>query len=298
MADLIREAPIGQLIRFITSNKVLQYPEEKPGFQLPESYNAALNSSAASPSKEKPSDSEASSTTEYNVSVPPQTLQREKSNESAKARDDLEATGDGLQINREPSLQRSKSIPLAPTKTADGEILVDWYTTDDPANPQNWSNRKRGFVALIICLYTFAVYSGSAIYVSSIYGVMSVFNVGEIAASLPLALYVLAYGIGPLLFSPLSELPLVGRNPVYAVTFSLFFILSIPTALASNFAGLLVLRFLQGFLGSPCLATGGATMQDMYSMLKHWVLCYPVSPSPWKAGAGPSGKSSGSPLPS
>ncbi|KAL9013694.1 MAG: hypothetical protein Q9180_008995, partial [Flavoplaca navasiana] len=97
---------------------------------------------------------------------------------------------------------------------------------------------------------------------------MSVFNVGEIAASLPLALYVLAYGIGPLLFSPLSELPLVGRNPVYAATFSLFFILSIPTALASNFAGLLVLRFLQGFLGSPCLATGGATMQDMYSMLK------------------------------
>ncbi|KAL9029022.1 MAG: hypothetical protein Q9180_007080, partial [Flavoplaca navasiana] len=154
MADLIREAPIGQLIRFITRNKVLQYPEEKPGFQLPESYNAALNSSGASPSKEKPSDSEASSTAEYNVPEPPQTLQREKSNVPAKARDDLEATGDGLQIDREPSLQRSKSVPLAPTKTTDGNILVDWYTSDDPANPQNWSNPKRGFVALIICLYT------------------------------------------------------------------------------------------------------------------------------------------------
>lgn len=275
MADIIRDAPIGQLIRFVTRNKVLQYPEEKPGFQLPESYNTALNSFAASPTKEKTSSSEQPSRTDSEVS----TIR------SANSRDDLEATAatlsrtksredtqrwtdDRLQVERELSLERSRSVPLAPTKTEDGNILVDWYTTDDPENPQNWSNLKRGFVALIICLYTFAVYSGSAIYTSSTLEVMSVFNVGETAASLPLALYVLAYGIGPLLFSPLSELPLVGRNPVYAATFSLFFILSIPTALAKSFAGLLVLRFIQGFLGSPCLATGGATMQDMYSMLK------------------------------
>ncbi|KAL8638978.1 MAG: hypothetical protein Q9226_008937, partial [Calogaya cf. arnoldii] len=280
---IIRDAPIGQLIRFLTSNRVLQYPEEKPGFQLPESYNTALNSLI----KEKKSSSETPSRTDSEVSLPPQALERKTTNETIKSvmsRDDLEAaatltrtksredtqqwTDDRLQVERELALEQSKSVPLAPTKTEDGYILVDWYTTDDPENPQNWSNLKRGFIALIICLYTFAVYFGSAIYTSSTLEVMSVFNVGETAASLPLALYVLAYGIGPLLFSPLSELPLVGRNPVYAATFSLFFILSIPTALAKSFAGLLVLRFIQGFLGSPCLATGGATMQDMYSMLK------------------------------
>jgi DHA1 family multidrug resistance protein-like MFS transporter len=35
----------------------------------------------------------------------------------------------------------------------------------------------------------------------------------------------------------------------------------------NNFAGLLVLRFLQGFFGSPCLANGAASLGDMYSML-------------------------------
>jgi DHA1 family multidrug resistance protein-like MFS transporter len=154
-----------------------------------------------------------------------------------------------------------------PQKTSDGNILVDWYTTDDPANPQNWSNLKRFFISLIICLYTFVVYSGSAIYTSSEQGVMERFNVGPTAASLPISLYVLAYGLGPLLWSPLSEIPIIGRSPIYAATMALFTILSLPTALVDNFANLLVLRSLQGFLGSPCLVTGAATMQDMYSLI-------------------------------
>ncbi|KAL8960209.1 MAG: hypothetical protein Q9183_005508, partial [Haloplaca sp. 2 TL-2023] len=271
MSDLIREAPVGQLIRFMTRNKYLQYPEEKPDFVLPEAYNTALNGQA--PIQEKESQE------------PSAELQRSRTpsaNGSASSSEDLEAkltrtksredtpqwTEARLEIERELSLERTKSMPIAPTKTADGNILVDWYTTDDPANPQNWSNLKRGFVALQICLYTFAVYSASAIYTSSIPQVEEVFHVGATAASLPLALYVLAYGIGPLVFSPLSEIPLIGRNPIYITTFFLFVIISIPTALAKSFAALLVLRFLQGFLGSPCLATGGASMQDMYSLLK------------------------------
>lgn len=63
----------------------------------------------------------------------------------------------------------------------------------------------------------------------------------------------------------MSEIPAFGRNLPYLTSFSLFVILAVPTALVDNYAGLLVLRFLTGFMGSPCLATGGATMQDMVS---------------------------------
>ena len=70
-------------------------------------------------------------------------------------------------------------------------------------------------------------------------------------------------GVGPLLFAPMSEIALFGRNWVYIPTFFLFVILSIPTAVVKNYAGLIVLRFLQGFFGSPCLANGGATVGDM-----------------------------------
>ena len=108
---------------------------------------------------------------------------------------------------------------------------------------------------------------------------MAHFGVGQSKASLGLSLYVIGCrssnhvplydtdlrvdGVGPLLFSPLSEVPLFGRNVPYMVSFGLFVILAVPTALVDNYAGLLVLRFLTGFMGSPCLATGGATMQDL-----------------------------------
>ncbi|KAL9107843.1 MAG: hypothetical protein Q9227_007358 [Pyrenula ochraceoflavens] len=108
----------------------------------------------------------------------------------------------------------------------------------------------------------------SAIYTPSSPYVEEIFHVSPAAASLGLALYVLGYGTGPLLFSPLSEIPVIGRNPPYMATFGIFVILAVPTALVDNFAGLLVLRFLQGFFGSPCLATGGASIGDLYSLIK------------------------------
>ena len=283
MSDLMREAPIGQFLRFVTKNKLFKYPEELPGFQLPETYNTMLNEHSnekLGPSRsdsenvgaeEAPETAEALPELKHHVTTRSirsgdvehaAALTRTRTRESTRP-----YTEERLEVEAGLAVERTKSIAIMPTKTSDGTILVDWYTSDDPANPQNWSNKKRFFVSLIVCMYTFAVYTGSAIYTSGEQGVINQFGVSPTDASLPLSLYVLAYGIGPLLFAPLSEVPIVGRSPVYIITFLLFVILSIPTALVNNFAGLLVLRFLQGFFGSPCLANGGATMQDMYSLL-------------------------------
>ena len=39
---------------------------------------------------------------------------------------------------------------IEPEKLESGTIVVDWYSTDDPSNPQNWSLRKKSFVSGII----------------------------------------------------------------------------------------------------------------------------------------------------
>jgi DHA1 family multidrug resistance protein-like MFS transporter len=295
MAEIIRDAPLGQIIRWATGNRLLKYPEEMEGFELPATYNAVLNSTTSQEKRHAPR-----STPPVSRQVTEEKSRRSSdSSESATANtasDDLEKaetaqpgpyedpaalnisrtksrlstvpySEDRLEVEAELAIERTQTKPIMPTKTADGNVLVDWYTTDDPANPQNWSDRKRFLVSLIICCYTFVVYTGSAIYTSSELGVMEKFHVKPVDASLPLSLYVLAYGMGPLLWAPLSEIPIIGRSPVYAATMALFTILSLPTAMVNNFAGLLVLRFLQGFFGSPCLAIGAATMQDMYSLL-------------------------------
>lgn len=145
---------------------------------------------------------------------------------------------------------------------------MDWYDEIDPQNPQNWSTWKKSLVTAMLWLYTFTVYCASAIYTPSIEGVIEEFGISNTISSLGLSLYVLGYGVGPLIFSPLSEIPRIGRNAPYIVTLFLYVMMAIPTALTRSFPGFLVLRFLAGFLGSPCLATGGATIQDMYPPLK------------------------------
>ena len=42
-------------------------------------------------------------------------------------------------------------------------------------------------------------------------GVMKKFHVGDTAAALGLAIYVVGYGVGPLLWAPLSEIASIGR---------------------------------------------------------------------------------------
>ena len=302
MADLLREAPLGQIIRWVTRNKLLPYPEELPGFELPATYNAMLNATstafdparinskekvrAAQPANHSRESNTSGDSSETETPTPGAASDLEKAHTQSeepnpyerdieglslsrtKSRAETGAwTGERLEVEEELAIERTQTKPIVPAKTSDGNILVDWYTTDDSANPQNWSNNKRAAVSLIICIYTFVVYTGSAIYTSSELGVIAKFGISGEDASLPLSLYVLAYGIGPLLFAPLSEIPIIGRSPVYATSMAIFVIVSIPTPLVNNFAGLLVLRFLQGFFGSPCLAIGAATMQDMYSLL-------------------------------
>jgi DHA1 family multidrug resistance protein-like MFS transporter len=79
-----------------------------------------------------------------------------------------------------------------------------------------------------------------------------------------LTMFVLGYGVGPMFLSPLSEIPQLGRTSVYIITLALFVILQVPTALAHSLGALLPLRFLAGFVGSPPLATGGASLDDMW----------------------------------
>ena len=289
--ELLRESPAGQAIRWFTGNRYLQYPEERSDFSLPNCYNQgseklstsqlqqsgepaeqthaaseALSRLDTAEDVEKPSSGSSRSSTQ------PGSLKRHFSDASgqsnlarARTMEDVEqAYEDAV---RQESLRAAPSQPIQPQKTSDGRTLVDWYTTDDPANPQNWSTGKKVLVVVQIYFYTLAVYIASAIYTPSIPYVIEQFGVSSNLASLGLSIYVVGYGWGPLIFSPLSEIPVIGRNPPYVITFFIYVLLSIGSATVNNFPGLIVLRFLQGFFGSPALATGGASLGDLSSFI-------------------------------
>lgn len=253
MSILFNESPFGLMVSLLTGKTITPYPESKASFLLPETY-----------SNSKHSDEERQS------SIP--SIIVEEFSSSAEAEDTTPHRYPGQFHTTTQSENRDiashSTITTTSTIFDTKFIVVDWYDTHDPANPQNWSTSIKCAVTAVICCYTFAVYAGSSIYTPAENNIMEVFHVSIPVASLGLALYVLGYGMGPLLFSPLSEIPSIGRSIPYAITFAIYVILCIPTALVRNIPGLLVLRFLQGFFGSPCLATAPASFQDMFPLLK------------------------------
>ncbi|KAG7195631.1 uncharacterized protein KQ657_003398 [Scheffersomyces spartinae] len=164
-------------------------------------------------------------------------------------------------------------------------IIVDWDGEDDPENPQNWPTYQKVIFASLVGFLTFSVYVASAIYTPGLEEIMSQFNVSETVAIVPLTMFVVGYGIGPMFLSPITENAAVGRNYVYILTLFIFFILQIPTALSKNIASLSVLRLISGFFASPALATGGASMADVIQFPY-----LPVGLCAWALGAvcGPS----------
>ncbi|KPI35390.1 Caffeine resistance protein 5 [Cyphellophora attinorum] len=175
----------------------------------------------------------------------------------------------GSNVERSEEEQQTKSNNaelqhIAPTPDEQGNILVTFDGKDDPENPLHWSFVNKSIATAVLNFYVFGIYVGSSLYTSSQDEIIARIDVSRTKAELGLALYVLGYGAGCLLFSPLSEVPAIGRNPPYIVSGGLFVVLCIPTALVDHYPGLMVLRFLLGFVGSPSLATVPASLADIW----------------------------------
>ncbi|EXJ68716.1 uncharacterized protein A1O5_08510 [Cladophialophora psammophila CBS 110553] len=299
MEDLFRDTVVGQILRLVTGRRILQYPEERDPsiwqryLNVEKSANMAIHGSTAPPQQEE---KELPSTSSSGPPTPPAEEKEQQQGISpyydqattpaeAKEQPGLQSASQHTNPNLQTFSRRSSGSAstanevehvlvntlsgtrIDPEKGRNADI-VDWYGPDDPENPRNWSRIKKIWVTFEICLLTFSVYIGSSIYTAGILDVSEVFGVSRVAATLGLTLFVLGYGVGPMFLSPLSELPQTGRGPIYIGTLALFVILQIPTALATNFGMLLAFRFITGFVGSPPLATGGATIGDMYSPAK------------------------------
>jgi DHA1 family multidrug resistance protein-like MFS transporter len=229
MSQTFRDSAIGQWLRLLPGQHVVRYPEEHPNFKLPTEYfpreTASVDQSCTQESRT------------------PSSLEK------------------GEPESEVPSRILTPVVSHNPEEAA---MVVTWYSEDDPDNPHNWSSSKKFLIGLLILTYTVSVYIGSSMYTASIPDITSIFGVSETAAALGLSLYVVGYGVGPLLFAPLSEIPAIGRNPPYIYSYIIFVALALATALVDNFAGLLVLRFLLGFFGAPALANAGASYGDFF----------------------------------
>lgn len=249
MLDAVRNSTFGYIVNYLSNQAILPFPEEQPGFVVPNKY-LGLPDDQVEVTEKKGQDAGAY---EMTMTIPAESEETSLA-EVANLDKDLEKGAD---------ISAAEADKGEEEKDSNGYIVVDWYGPDDPENPQNWSLAKKSWIVWATGLLTVSIYMGSSIYTPAVPHLMKDLNTTQVKAILPLTTFVIGYGFGPMVFSPLSEHPPIGRVSIYILTLAMFCILQVPTALADTIEKIIGLRLLAGFFASPALSTGGATLGDV-----------------------------------
>ncbi|KAL2016341.1 hypothetical protein VTK56DRAFT_3853 [Thermocarpiscus australiensis] len=140
--------------------------------------------------------------------------------------------------------------------------IVSWDGPDDPANPLNWTNRKKWSNIAVLSVLTFITPLGSSMFAPGIPRILAEFHeTSPTTATFIMSVYILGFAFGPLLVAPMSEI--YGRSLLYILGTVLFTIFSVGTALSNSIGMMMAFRFLMGLAGSVPITIGSGSIADM-----------------------------------
>ncbi|KAL8298293.1 hypothetical protein RB597_006843 [Gaeumannomyces tritici] len=136
------------------------------------------------------------------------------------------------------------------------------FVPGDPENPKNWSRAYKWYATMIVAATCFVVAFASSVITADIAGMAEEFGVGQEVALVSITVFVVGFGVGPMIFAPLSEI--YGRRIIYGSTLLVAVIFIIPCALATNIETLLVCRAIDGIAFSAPMTLVGGTLADLW----------------------------------
>ncbi|KAF5000917.1 hypothetical protein FGRMN_1374 [Fusarium graminum] len=169
---------------------------------------------------------------------------------------------------RESALSRIRSRPvpqfthpLAHVKTTEDE-LVDFDGPDDPYRPMNWPTKKKILTTMLYGLVTMSATWASSSYSAGTRQVAGHFHVGTQTATLGTTLFLVGFGLGPLLWAPLSEV--YGRRQAVLIPMFLAICFSFGSAVAKDLQTLMITRFFCAFFSSAPVTNTGGVLGDLF----------------------------------
>ncbi|KAI1120892.1 MFS general substrate transporter [Nemania abortiva] len=157
---------------------------------------------------------------------------------------------------------RTVSVEAGPSITLQGQSISESVLLPDKENPQKWPPLKKWVYTFIVVGMAGIVGFSSSVHTPAVKAIAIELNTSNLISTLGSTTYLVGFGFGPFLFSPLSEV--LGRNPIYYLTFITFVLANVGCALSPNIVSLLVFRFIAGFFGSPSVANSGGTITDLW----------------------------------
>ncbi|PGH02557.1 hypothetical protein GX51_04584 [Blastomyces parvus] len=163
--------------------------------------------------------------------------------------------------SRNPDQLHPFTHPLSYQKTS-ADVIVDFDGPDDAYNPMNWPFRKKAITTLLYGLTTMGSTWSSAVYSPGIAQVDAEFNVPNEVGVLGVSLLLFGFGLGPLLWAPLSEL--YGRKPAVLFPYFIAAIFMFTAGSAKDIQTVMISRFFCGFFGSAPITNTGGVLSDLF----------------------------------
>lgn len=196
--------------------------------------------------------------------------------QSSRARGaSVSASGRDLQLTRtlsrrDTALSRIRSRPTVPPfnhplarQPTAPDVLVDFDGPDDPYRPINWPTHKKVSTTLLYGLVTMTATWASSSYSAGTAQVAAEFGVDRQVATLGTTLFLLGFGVGPLLWAPLSEV--FGRRPAVLTPMFVGICFSFATAAAKDLQTVMLTRFFGAFFASAPVTNTGGVLGDLFS---------------------------------
>ncbi|KAI1939915.1 hypothetical protein LOZ58_005691 [Ophidiomyces ophidiicola] len=152
---------------------------------------------------------------------------------------------------------------MVPLKERRG-LLAKLALIPEVEEPTHYTRKTKWFITFIIGVAAMAAPMGSAIFFPALGQVARTFNASPTITNLSVALYMLSLSIFPLWWSSFSER--LGRRTIYIVSFALFILWSILSAIASSISMLIVMRMLGGGASASVQAVGAGTIADIWEV--------------------------------
>ncbi|BGP63206.1 hypothetical protein NBRC10512v2_004543 [Rhodotorula toruloides] len=113
--------------------------------------------------------------------------------------------------------------------------VVTFDSKDDPANPKNWTFRRRYFLVALLGMTTMCSTFASSIFSTATPAVAAEFGVSTEVATLGTSLFLCGFILGPIIFGPLSEV--YGRKTIFIGTFAFICFTGVGASAAPSVVG-------------------------------------------------------------
>jgi hypothetical protein len=151
--------------------------------------------------------------------------------------------------------------PIVPRHLRRG-LLGRLALVPETTRPTRYPRRTKWLLTFVVAMAAAAAPIGSASIMPALEDVSRSFHVSDKLGNLSVALYMLSMSIFPLWWSSFSER--FGRRTIYIVSFALFVVFAVLSALAKNITMLIVCRMLSGGAAASVQAVGAGTIADMW----------------------------------